>query len=148
MVALNPEKIANLRQHATSQPDKIIAHYCRQRAYDQHRQADLALDLTPATVAISKNNLGKLVVELTDLLLERSPEGSLLQVKGHAQYDVYKLRLESSGYVPANDDLPMHLGLRLARRIVELHGGEMTHETTPNQHYFEICLPLANDAAS
>ena len=115
----------------------------REMARLMGRSADLVLTLQDAVVAISADRLKKIVAELVDNAFRYSQPGSAVEVTAATEADGVTLEIRDQGagmtteqIARAGTPLPLDqvlltqhgsgLGLPVARRLTELHHGNMT----------------------
>ncbi len=151
LVAADPQKVAALRSGATVQIKNVIQEICLRLAHMSQRTPDLFVQLQEATLPVQGEYFKKLVEELLDNALKFSspgtpvrvttavgPEGVTLattnlgrgltpeqiaRVGAHMQFDRKHYEQQGSG-----------LGLIIAKRLIELHGGRFTIESVPGEH--------------
>ncbi|HEY9782753.1 MAG TPA: response regulator [Leptolyngbyaceae cyanobacterium] len=146
LLATNPEEIQALRNCQTLNPSDIIFALAIQKAKQYHREADLILQVANSNVKIAKRDLKKVVEELVDNAFKFSEPDTSVHVKASADKDGFKLSITNYGRpMPAEqiasigghmqferkfyERQGMGLGLILAKRITELHGGRLTIES-------------------
>jgi len=137
-----PEKSINL--------DPLVAEVAGQKAQQAKREADLSVDLAEATVLISEDHLRKIVEELLDNAFKFSKAGTAVRITGIRTDQHYTLAFVDHGrgltakqiadigaYMQFERKLHEQqgsgLGLTIARRLVELYGGKLNIESTPDQ---------------
>ncbi len=154
------ERLELLRQSHTSQPNAVIADQARHIAMQYRRLPDLTLDLVddPA-VRISEEGLKKLTEELVDNAFKFSGAGTPVGLSATIEADEYVLNISDRGlgmtpqqiaeigaYVQFERSLHeqqgLGLGLSLSRGLVELHGGILTLESSPDEGT-TVCVKLA-----
>ncbi len=143
LLATNPEEIQALRSCQTLNPSDIIFAIAIQKAKQYHREADLILQVANSTVRIAKRDLKKVVEELVDNAFKFSEPGTSVYVKAATEKDVFKLCITNTGHPMTSEQIAsiggymqferkfyeqqgIGLGLILAKRIIELHGGKLT----------------------
>jgi two-component system, sensor histidine kinase and response regulator len=119
----------------------------QQKAYQAGRLEDLQLDLQNAPLAIAEDKLRKLVEELIDNAFKFSEVGSPVKVSSQLDGKTFELSIIDQGRgmsAKQIDDVGAYmqferklyeqqgsgLGLTLAKRITELHGGKLTIKST------------------
>lgn len=122
------------------------------------READLQLDLQDAMVAISPQNLGKLVEELVDNAFKFSSAGEPVKLVGTAKSETFDLKIVDRGrgmtpeqiakigsYMQFNrqtyEQQGPGLGLAICKRLLELHGGELKIERKVGETIVSVILP-------
>lgn len=112
------------------------------------------------------HRLAQVLINLLDNTLKHSPRGSTVHISARVRDDRIRIRVEDQGPGIADEDLPRvfdaffvgdrsragtstGLGLTIARRIVEAHGGSLTAESTPGRGAaFVVELPLSQSPAT
>lgn len=142
LLKMDYQKIEQLRRNEAVDVDKLIDKTARQRAYESGRSTDLHLQLVPAAVAMSSDYFTKIFEELFDNAMRYSKKGSALHVTTELQNNrlVLHIRDEGRGLTPEQlqnigaymqferkiyEQQGSGLGLTVARRLTELHGGTL-----------------------
>jgi two-component system sensor histidine kinase/response regulator len=142
MVAADQQKVGVLRGKKTSQPGPLIEKEAGRKADEVKRRADLRLNLSPATVPVSDEYFTKLVGELTHNAFKFSQAGTPVTVElaATAEAVVFTVKDQGRGFEPdqigkvgafmqfdrkTHEQQGLGLGLTIARRIAELHGGSL-----------------------
>jgi two-component system, sensor histidine kinase and response regulator len=149
---------------------EAIGHAATRFAQKASRIGDLCLDLPALELPISALKLGKIVEELTDNAFKFSPPGSTVQVLGQVRSGdgsagespsrtfyltfintgagMTDAQIRSlGGYVQFDRRIQEQqgsgLGLTIARRLIELHGGRLTIDSVLQGHTsVTLALPL------
>ncbi|HCF29713.1 MAG TPA: hybrid sensor histidine kinase/response regulator [Cyanobacteria bacterium UBA11049] len=146
LLATSPEEMQALRNCQTLNPSDIIFAIAIQKAKQYHREADLILQVANSNVKIAKRDLKKVVEELVDNAFKFSELDTSVHVKASADKDGFKLAITNYGCPMPPEQIAsigghmhferkfyerqgMGLGLILAKRITELHGGRLTIES-------------------
>ncbi len=164
ILKMDYQKIEQLRKSRTTDISKLIDASARQRAYEAGRTADLSLKLTTACVAISPDYFSKLFEELFDNAIRYSKKGTPLRIVTELKGDRFVLiiRDEGRGLSPEQllnvgaymqferkiyEQQGSGLGLAVAKRLTELHGGSLAVESEYKVGTsVTVMLPLASDA--
>jgi two-component system, sensor histidine kinase and response regulator len=152
-------------RHARCWAPEAIGQAATRSAEKANRNGDLCLFLPELELPMSALKLGKIVEELTDNAFKFSANRSPVQVLGEVREDagqgrVFNLTVVNAG--PGMTDAQIRslggyvqfdrqrreqqgsgLGLIIARRLIELHGGTLKIDSVPQQHTsVTLALPL------
>jgi len=165
ILKMDYQKIEQLRKSRTPDVSKLIDAAARQRAYEAGRTTDLSLQLTTACIAMSPDYFGKVFEELFDNAIRYSKKGTPLQIVTELKGDRFVLHIRDQGRgLSAEQVLNVGaymqferkiyeqqgsgLGLAVAKRLTELHGGSLSVESEYKEGTsVTVMLPLAPDAA-
>lgn len=143
LFSTDPAKLAALRSKHTLQPSRVITDHARRQAEQVDRTADLHLALVDAAIPMSEDYLGKIVDEVVQNAFKFSSSGRRVLVELTAPSEAVVLSISDLGRGLSTDqitkvgaymqfDRKMHeqqgmgLGLSIARRLTELHGGTLS----------------------
>ena len=161
IIGLNADRVQFLRNAQAKDVKAAIAEAATRQAKLSEREADLNLALEDATVQIAANQLEKVVEEFIDNACKFSDPGTPIEIRSEISDGWFVLRVgdRGRGMTPEQiDGIGAHmqferklyeqqgsgLGLSIAKRIVELHGGELVIESQPDQgSTVSVKLPLA-----
>jgi len=121
----------------------VIEKAAHGRAAAFERQADLVLELAEARGGITEEYLSRIVEELSENAFKFSPPGTPVKITSSSQGDQYCLRVSDRGRGMKTEHIAEigaymqferrfyeqqgpGLGLWIARRLAELHGGGLT----------------------
>jgi two-component system sensor histidine kinase/response regulator len=156
IMATDPDQIAALRNHITSQVDQLISEIAQTNAVEVKRSNDLQVNVDGVALQISENDLRKVLDELIDNAFKFSKAGTPVQISGVKEDRRYVVAIRDYGRGMTREQINhigaymqfermMHeqqglgLGLIIAKRLIELHGSEMAIRSKPN-HGTEITL--------
>lgn len=140
-----------MRQHSVVQPKASIEQYATAVAQRFHREADLTLDINDIEMLpIMPDSLKKIVEELVDNAFKFSKIGTPVRVDGNMSGSWYVLRVSDKGrgMLPTQianvgvytqfqrqifEQQGSGLGLILAKKLTELHGGELRISSIPDK---------------
>lgn len=142
-----PERVNALRSHQTLLPARLVETHAAKQAQENNRAEDLELTLTSVTVPMSEEYLGKVVDELTQNAFKFSSPGSKVRVSLAENGNAVVLTVADGGRGFSTEqitkvgaymqfDRKMHeqqglgLGLTIARRLTEFHGGTLTIQSS------------------
>ena len=138
----DPGKISALRANQSRQPARVIGEHAHRQAEAVGRSADLLLEVADHPVPMSEEYLGKIVDELVQNGLKFSSPGRRVRVQLAESADALTLTVNDLGRGFSTEqitkvgaymqfDRKLHeqqglgLGLTIARRLTELHGGTL-----------------------
>jgi len=139
----DPQKVNALRKKETPFPARAIQARAREQAEAANRMADLVLELKDAPVPMSEEYLAKVVDELVQNAFKFSSAGGRVRVELTETPQAVSLSVSDCGRGFSTDqvtrvgaymqfDRKLHeqqglgLGLSIARRLTELHGGTLS----------------------
>jgi signal transduction histidine kinase len=148
LLGYDSQKIGTLQSSISRSPGEIVANSARREAEKAQRSNDLQLQLTDVPVRISPDYLGKIVSELVSNGLKFSPAGTAIPVSLSDAGDSVVLKIQDfgRGFQPEHlsrigaymqFERKMHeqqglgLGLAIAKRLIEVHGGSLAVQSQP-----------------
>jgi len=162
LIGKDPQRVAALRKKHTPLPRKIVEARASHQAQEAGRSPDLQMDLSDKPVAISEEYLTKIVDELIHNAFKFSKSGAIVTVELHASEDSLVLTVGDHGRGLGTDQIRkigaymqfnrktheqqgLGLGLTIAKRLTELHGGSLTIQSEPESGTTVIVkIPLAS----
>lgn len=140
--ASDPARLAAFRKSQLPQTADLIGPLSRTKAESWGRLADLAVDLTAGPVAIAESYLTKICEELLDNAFKFSVAGTQVMVRTYCDRDDFVLSIADSGRGMTSEQVAnlgayvqferkfyeqqgTGLGLVIAKRLTEMHGGRM-----------------------
>jgi two-component system, sensor histidine kinase and response regulator len=150
LVAADATKAAALRGGEHMLDRESILRLAGQIAHRAGRSEDLSVEIEPASLPIAPDRLHKALAELLDNAFKFSRAGDPVTLAGFASNDTFTLSItdHGRGMTPeqtANIGAHMQferkfyeqqgsgLGLIIAKRLTELHGGTFSIESVPEQ---------------
>ncbi len=161
LIASDPKKIAELRRGIYSPVREMVSQTARDKAEAALRSEDLQLMVEEAEVVMAPDYLRKATEELVENAFKFSSAGRLVRVSTQrtSRELVLTVADEGRGMTPEQiasigahmqferrfyEQQGAGLGLIIAWRIAELHGGDLRIESTPGQSTtVQLLLPLA-----
>ncbi|MAS33026.1 MAG: hybrid sensor histidine kinase/response regulator [Anaerolineaceae bacterium] len=154
-----------VKSNITTDPKIVIENQAIQKAQEHDREADLQLEVSELdSVQILEDYLKKIVEELIDNAFKFSEHGQVVRAVVTQEDNKVFIRVTDQGRGMTSeqiDDVGAYmqfnrrfyeqqgsgLGLTIAKRIAEIHGGELSIDSVPNQQTtVTIVLPLADKA--
>ena len=146
----DPQRTNALRKKQTPSPRKIVEASATHQAEAFNRLADLTMDLADKTVAISDEYLNKIVDELVHNAFKFSKAGTGIQISLYPSEATLVMSVTDHGsgletehlrkvgaYMQfdrkAREQQGLGLGLVIAKRLTELHGGSLTIQSDPGK---------------
>ena len=143
----DPQRVNALRSNQTLFPARVVETRAVKQAQQANRAPDLELDLASVPVPMSEDYLGKVVDELSQNAFKFSENGTKIRVTLGETDDVVVLSVADAGRGFSTEQITkvgaymqfdrklheqqgMGLGLSIARRLTELHGGTLTIQSS------------------
>jgi two-component system sensor histidine kinase/response regulator len=163
IVKMDYQKIEQMRRNRAVDAQKIVDTAACQRAYEAERAGDLTLHLAEGSVAMSSEYFSKTFEELFDNAIRYSKKGSPLIVETEMNGGEFVLRIRDQGRGMTAEQLHnigaymqferkvyeqqgSGLGLTVARRLTEIHGGFLKLESEyAKGTTVTVTLPVARD---
>jgi len=161
VLELSPDRLKTLRRQRIGYSHAVIQAAAQAKAQEYGRDADLQLDLQELPVQMSESMLKKIATELLDNAFKFSEPGDPVQViSSHqdGQFTFYVID-QGRGFLPGQTEEVgpyiqfeadtygqdgVGLGLAVAKRLVELHQGQLHIESIPSkQTMLRISLPTS-----
>jgi len=161
LLAADPQGVNSLREARIATPGKIARSTAVYLADRVHRAADIVVEAAEAPLAIAEDYFNKIVTELVQNALKYSDAGTPIRVRLSLLPDEMEFSVSDSGrgfsteqitrigaYVQferkMQDVEGLGLGLTIARKLVELHGGTLAIESGQGAgSTVTVKLPLA-----
>ncbi len=151
MMSRDTARLANLRQAVMPHPALIVEQIVQSVADKYERAADLEVRLDKSEdLHVIEAHLTKIVTEIVDNAFKFSKRGKPVYVTGTNQAVYYHLTIADKGKGIDSEQLEkvnvltqfdrgqqeqqgLGLGLIIAKRMTEIHGGRLTIESRPGQ---------------
>jgi two-component system sensor histidine kinase/response regulator len=149
LLAADPQKVTALRKKQCSSPARLIAERAEIQARSAKRSTDLTLQLSEGPVPISEDYLAKVVDEIAHNAFKFSKPGKAVNVSAGPAANKFFISVTDRGRGFSADHIThvgaymqfdrkmqeqqgQGLGLSIAKRLVELHGGTLTIQSDPD----------------
>jgi two-component system, sensor histidine kinase and response regulator len=150
IIANDPATLATLREQVVENPAGLVCDQAEIMAREARRDDDFVTEMESIPVCITRENLHKIVQELFSNCLKFSSPGQAIAVVSYADgtHLIIQFYNQGRGMTPnqiqnigaynqfgrnEHEQQGAGLGLHLAKRLVELHGGRLEIESVPNQ---------------
>ena len=144
------ERVTAMRQERLDYPEVVIRQVCEELAEQADRQDDLHLDVAPATLGISPDNLQKIIREIVDNAFRFSTKDSKIEIQSSINHRGYTVSINDHGRGMKAEDTRnigaynqfdrefyehqgLGLGLIIAKRLTEIHGGKFDLNSVLNE---------------
>ncbi|MBI2926453.1 MAG: hybrid sensor histidine kinase/response regulator [Verrucomicrobia bacterium] len=166
VVASDPAKLEALRQADRLHVRELVSQVAQQEAHAAQRDRDLVLAVHEAALLISSEHLKKIAEEIVDNAFKFSEPGTSVRVTVAQRENVTSLAVANYGRGMTPEQIASigahmqferkfyeqqgsGLGLTIAKRLTELHGGRLTIDSTPGQEtVVEAAFPRLDVAAA
>lgn len=151
LIASNPIRLQRFQSSSeVSVTDNILKTVALQKAQQYDREQDLLLNLQNAVVQFPESRLRKVVEEIVDNAFKFSTPGTRVQIASNVTANTFTFYVIDNGRGMTVEQMKtvenhtqfsrnLHeqqasgLGLTIAKRIIELQGGEFSIETIPDK---------------
>lgn len=166
IMATEPQQIKLLQSQQTVFPTSTLTNLIIEKAKKAGREADLQVNLHPCHIKISPTKIYKIIEELIDNALKFSPQGTPILVTSQSVNDTFNLCFLDHGRGMTADQIVelgayqqferklyeqegSGLGLIIAKRLVELHGGTLKIQSQPKEKTIvQVILPCSTQGES
>jgi len=149
IVATDPQSISRLRAAKNTRPAELVRAAAIAQAKKAGRLNDLILDLADTALPMAEDYFKKIAAELVQNALKFSAAGTPVRVRLKAAAGEVEFSVQDGGcgfsedqvsrigaYMQferkMQDEQGFGLGLAIARKLVELHGGKLMIESNPS----------------
>ncbi|MCU0514520.1 MAG: hybrid sensor histidine kinase/response regulator [Anaerolineae bacterium] len=162
LMLASPSNVEAARSTELDVRDRPVMEVCELVADRYQRSGDMLYQLAgPCRLAISRADFERILTELVDNACKFSAPGTPVRVITQQMPDLYQIRIEDAGRGMKPEDVKRigaymqfdralyeqqgsGLGLVIARRLVELYGGTLHIDSTPQRGTISrVSLPLA-----
>lgn len=159
IIATDPNRIHELQSQITDFPTNNLINLVREKAKSYDREADVQIEFYPCIIKIGENKISKIIEELIDNACKFSPSGTPITIKNQIVNHHFSLTVGDRGRGMTLEQIAelgayrqferkLHeqqgsgLGLIIAKRLAELHGGQMSIHSQPQvQTLVTVILP-------
>lgn len=159
IIASDPQQIKILQSKTTKFPTLSLINIITEKVKKAEREADLQIDLCSCHIKISPEKISKIVEELIDNAVKFSSIGSVIHVKSQCINNTLVLSFidQGRGMTAAQiaelgayrqferklyEQQGSGLGLTIAKRLAELHGGKLKIHSQPQEKtVVQVMLP-------
>jgi signal transduction histidine kinase len=148
IVATDAQSISRLRAAQTARAGELVRTAASTQAEKAGRLHDLILDLTETPLPMAEDYFKKIAVELVQNALKFSEPGAPVRVqltvapgeidfsvqdhgRGFSTEQISRIGAYMQFERKMQDEQGFGLGLAIAKKLVELHGGELTIDSNP-----------------
>jgi two-component system, sensor histidine kinase and response regulator len=146
LIGSQPERVAELGRGPSTPVRRIIESAAREKAEMSIRSDDLSVDLEEGFVVMAPERLRKVIEELVENAFKFSHAGTPVEVRSALRAEHYELIIRDRGRGMSSEQIASMgahmqferrfyeqqgtgLGLIIARRMAELHGGDLMIES-------------------
>ena len=148
VIATDSERVEALRSAQTSSASTVMMEQAYQTANEAQRAKDLTLDLQESSVQIAADKLAKIVAELLNNAFKFSEPDTPVTIASRCE-EQFRFSISDRGKGMSPEQISQvgayrqferklyeqqgsGLGLAIAQRLVQLHNGQLTIDSSPN----------------
>lgn len=164
LLGADPQKLTTLRGGQTADAARLLGERSLAQARNAQRPDDLVVEATNVSVPISEEHLGKIIDELAQNAFKFSQSGSKVRVtlseaagnvvlsvtdrgRGLSTEHITKVGAYMQFERKLHEQQGLGLGLTIAKRLTELHGGTLTMQSHRGEGTtVTIKLPRSSDS--
>jgi two-component system, sensor histidine kinase and response regulator len=141
-LSYHTDHLKKLRAKTIDNPQEIIKYAVISRADEKNRTEDIDMNLTVASIKITRENLEKIIGELIDNALKFSEKGDKIIIDTEKTDWLYKIKITDYGKGMKQEQITKigaymqferkmyeqqgsGFGLIITKRLLELHGGDL-----------------------
>ncbi|AFY41432.1 response regulator [Nostoc sp. PCC 7107] len=166
IIATDPQRVQEIQNQSTEFPTPDLTNLMMKKAKNADREDDIQLDLSPCNIKIAAKKITKIAEELLDNALKFSPSGTPIKITARATNNTFSLSFSDRGRGMSREQIAelgayrqferkLHeqqgsgLGLIIAKKLVELHGGTLKIESRPqDKTVVTVTLPCSTQETS
>ncbi len=165
LLSADTDRRRDLKDMWVSQPNQLVREVSQDKARKTNRDGDLQLDLAQdGTIQIVLDDFRKVVDELVDNAFKFSKPGTPVHVSAGKNDQTYSVAIYNQGHGMTREQIAdigagmqferrLHeqqgagMGLVIAKRLTELHGGELAITSVPGEDItVRVTLALGDQA--
>lgn len=159
LIASQPQRVQALRQETLPGLELFVTEVAKRYATQYNRSENLYLNLQPATATISISRFQKMLEEVIDNAFKFSQVGTPVEISATQEAENAVITVSNQGRGMKDDQIAnigaymqferklyeqqgSGLGLSIAKRLAELHGGQLILDSIPDRTTtVQIILP-------
>jgi two-component system, sensor histidine kinase and response regulator len=160
ILSTNYPELIKARSQKLLSAESVIREIVNNMANSRNRESDIELILQDATLAISEIYFHKVLEEILDNSFKFSEPGTIVRISSRINNEMYEIKIKDHGRGMSDEQMKninaykqfdrnvyeqqgSGLGITIARKILDIHEGQMDLESKANEFSeFIISIPL------